>query len=514
MPRSYQMWHEAVSGLPSQIVIKPALIFSKASLDLSATLVDWYSSTVSHIFLDITDENETPFLPGQRNLPALQPVYESLLAAFAVSSFPPVIAMRVHSDALPNKSNYLSAQSDKNIIVLGFPSYYKRVLERQFPKQKQTHLDVLQTPMQPHKQLLTSTMYKTMETDQKKYNMYRAAIASALKTITDRDPEISCISILLIGAGYGHIIDEIMRCRSEVDDDIEFQVVAIERNPVPAAAVKEGYEADYSCLKVLNLDTLKASVRLAELGAFDIIVSELIGSFGDNELCPECLSLPQLCSMKSPDTIMIPSNITTFVEPIYSPLLHSEWTAATRSRDEFKRLPLIVNPDKVRYFSANPEHAQEGTKSVYFPWKGIKPRELWSFGFPQGMFKDPEMPMDLISSTTTMNQRFAEVQWGNESSESKINGFMGYFEAVLYGDIVINNLTGSENCLSSWFPAFFPLGQALTLPENGTLHATFSRNTDSTSVWYDFSAITRDESGSALSERVTYNVDGSHKIYL
>lgn len=46
----------------------------------------------------------------------------------------------------------------------------------------------------------------------------------------------------------------------------------------------------------------------------DIIVSELLGSFGDNELSPECLDGAQ--SFLKPDGVSIPSSYTSYLQPI------------------------------------------------------------------------------------------------------------------------------------------------------------------------------------------------------
>mmetsp|Transcript_40583 Transcript_40583/g.160923 ORF Transcript_40583/g.160923 Transcript_40583/m.160923 type:complete len:89 (-) Transcript_40583:23-289(-) len=53
----------------------------------------------------------------------------------------------------------------------------------------------------------------------------------------------------------------------------------------------------------------------------DLIVSELLGSFGDNELSPECLSSAH--KLLARDGICIPQNSTSFIAPICSQALHS-----------------------------------------------------------------------------------------------------------------------------------------------------------------------------------------------
>lgn len=48
----------------------------------------------------------------------------------------------------------------------------------------------------------------------------------------------------------------------------------------------------------------------------DILVSELLGSFGDNELSPECLDGAQ--RFLKPGGISIPASYTSYLQPITS----------------------------------------------------------------------------------------------------------------------------------------------------------------------------------------------------
>ena len=54
----------------------------------------------------------------------------------------------------------------------------------------------------------------------------------------------------------------------------------------------------------------------------DILVSELLGSFGDNELSPECLDGAQ--RFLKPDGISIPCAYTSHLQPITSAKLWGE----------------------------------------------------------------------------------------------------------------------------------------------------------------------------------------------
>ena len=75
---------------------------------------------------------------------------------------------------------------------------------------------------------------------------------------------------------------------------------------------------------------------LNEKSRADIVVSELLGSFGDNELSPECLDGVQACGILKEDCVSIPQSYTAFIAPVSSARLHSE--AKTQSC-----LPLNTN---------------------------------------------------------------------------------------------------------------------------------------------------------------------------
>jgi protein arginine N-methyltransferase 5 len=87
----------------------------------------------------------------------------------------------------------------------------------------------------------------------------------------------------------------------------------------------------------------------------DILVSELLGSFGDNELSPECLDGAQ--KVLKPDGISIPVNYTAFVAPMSSTKLHADVTAyKDQARFEtsfvvmFKSISLLAQPKPIWVF--------------------------------------------------------------------------------------------------------------------------------------------------------------------
>ena len=87
----------------------------------------------------------------------------------------------------------------------------------------------------------------------------------------------------------------------------------------------------------------------------DILVSELLGSFGDNELSPECLDGAQ--RFLKEDGISIPESYTSFIAPMSCPkiwgeiqqmngLKHFETSYVVKVHNAF----IIAAPQKVFHF--------------------------------------------------------------------------------------------------------------------------------------------------------------------
>jgi hypothetical protein len=77
-------------------------------------------------------------------------------------------------------------------------------------------------------------------------------------------------------------------------------------------------------------------------------VSELLGSFGDNELSPECLD-GAMAALK-PGGVCIPASYTSHLAPLCTPVLH----AAVRQMEKPERfeLPMVVKLTRHRLAAA------------------------------------------------------------------------------------------------------------------------------------------------------------------
>ena len=165
----------------------------------------------------------------------------------------------------------------------------------------------------------------------------------------------------------------------------------------------------------------------------DILVSELLGSFGDNELSPECLDGAQ--KHLKDDGISIPSSSTSFVKPTMSSKIYN----AIKMQERTSHL----HSDKQMQY---PKHDELGyviyMKNVYQIDDAQKLFE----------FEHPNRSTNPIDNTRCKTLRFTA------KLDAMLHGFSGFFEAVLYKDIKMSILpeTHSQG-LASWFPMFFPI---------------------------------------------------------
>lgn len=87
-----------------------------------------------------------------------------------------------------------------------------------------------------------------------------------------------------MGAGRGPLVAGCLRAAERAQRKI--QVTAVEKNPSAFVILQERSALEWgSQVKLVYSDMRSFNPR----DKADIIVSELLGSFGDNELSPECL---------------------------------------------------------------------------------------------------------------------------------------------------------------------------------------------------------------------------------
>ncbi|KAF8340642.1 PRMT5 arginine-N-methyltransferase-domain-containing protein [Cantharellus anzutake] len=326
----------------------------------------------------------------------------------------------------------------------------------------QGYQDYLQAPLQPLMDNLQSFTYETFEKDPVKYRQYEEAVYQAL---IDR-PEDSLIVICVAGAGRGGIVS---RCLEAIKrSGRNCRLYALEKNPAASITLQERKDEEWGDAVSLVFGDMR-TVQLPE--PVDILVSELLGSFGDNELSPECLD-GAMRFLKS-DGISIPASYSSFLAPISSSKLWNDVAGVGKDR-KIAETPYVVMFQSVNILSG-------GTQSEKF-------QEAWEFVHPRSDVLTDAIGLPV---TNTHNVRSAHLTF-HIPYAGILHGLAGYFETVLYDEVCLSihperMETICPNMLS-WFPMFFPFKEPLYLPDNSELEVSIWRLTTKQKVWYEWSA--------------------------
>mmetsp|Transcript_44642 Transcript_44642/g.95967 ORF Transcript_44642/g.95967 Transcript_44642/m.95967 type:complete len:665 (-) Transcript_44642:96-2090(-) len=318
-----------------------------------------------------------------------------------------------------------------------------------------SHFDTLQCPLQPLQDNLESETYEVFETDPVKYKLYEEAVFTFLQERIAAGKAAPFV-VMVLGAGRGPLVAASLRAAARASTEIV--VWAVEKNPnaVHALRHRKRSEPDWACVEVVASDMRNwKSTRKA-----DCIVSELLGSFGDNELSPECLDGAQ--HLLAEDGVSIPQSYVSSLAPISAAAL---WADA-RGRNGG------ANTGMQGGDSGQLETAYVVCiHRAYYPSAG--PQDCFTFRHPKRPFE-------------ATNDRTAELSF-EVQEDTLVHGFAGYFDCVLYGDVrmSIHPDTYSKG-MFSWFPMFFPLQVPVYLRKGQTLRSHWFRRHDDRKVWYEW----------------------------
>lgn len=292
--------------------------------------------------------------------------------------------------------------------------------------------DALRVPLETVCGDLSSAVYETFEDDTVKYTRYTAAIAAALAA------KGGDAVVAVAGAGRGPLVECALRAGA-------VRVYAIEKNAYAFKYLEQRRATSWPDSVEVFLGRME-DVQLP--GKVDILVSELLGGFGDNELAPECLIG---CSrFMNEDAIWIPQRYTSYIVPVMSQHL---WIKAIHEGVQQRMISVKIKP------------------SVFLS----APNPVFNFIYPG--------TNELYSSQAISF---------NSLITGQCHGFGGWFEATLYGDITISSspINGTEG-MFSWWTVYFPLESPVQVNEGETLKAIFSRrcDEDGNHIWYEWSLI-------------------------
>ncbi|GAU15168.1 hypothetical protein TSUD_09060, partial [Trifolium subterraneum] len=162
--------------------------------------------------------------------------------------------------------------------------------------------DVLQPILQPFKEIAQSMVYSKQEKDEKKYMEYKRAICQALlDRVPDEEASVITTVLVVVGAGRGALVRTSLQAAKETGRKLK--VYAVDQNLNALAYLYKQRELMGWNDIVTIIQTDVRHWNAPETA--DILVSELLGSFGDNELAPEILDGAQ--RFLKEDGISIPS---------------------------------------------------------------------------------------------------------------------------------------------------------------------------------------------------------------
>jgi type II protein arginine methyltransferase len=369
---------------------------------------------------------------------------------------------------------------------------YMRYLQRNQPPQTTIerfgsgYQDYLQAPLQPLTDNLESVTYEVFEKDPIKYDWYERAIANALLDWTQQQKPTSspsgAVVVAVAGSGRGPLVTRALRASAKTGVPIE--AWAVEKNPNAHVVLQLHNEKDWgNDVHVVKSDmrdwkgpfrmqTAKVGqgsstgIQLATYGKVDILVSELLGSFADNELSPECLDGVQ--HVLAPQYgISIPSSYTAHLTPILAPRLHADISHRAINDATVVETPYVVMLHAIDYAAMSvPDYPR-----FQQAWEFVHPIPPSTLAISEarrggGVSGGGGGSMAGGDGANEHNARFARLNFVCKD-RGVVNGIAGYFEAVLYdggedGNTVElstrpDTIDEKSKDMISWFPIYFPL---------------------------------------------------------
>ncbi|KAL5114694.1 hypothetical protein ACEQ8H_007428 [Pleosporales sp. CAS-2024a] len=404
---------------------------------------------------------------------------------------------------------------------------YLRYIQRNQPPKSQLERfgsgfqDYLQSPLQPLTDNLESITYEVFEKDPIKYAWYERAIAQALGDWHEQKRSTSSddggVVIAVVGSGRGPLVTRALSASASTG--VPVRVFAIEKNPNAYVLLqRHNVQTWGGRVTVVKTDmrAWKGPIMVdGSFGKVDILVSELLGSFADNELSPECLDGVQHV-LNPHHGISIPASYTAHFTPISTPRLWSDLNSRSSTVDSNAfDIPWVVMLSQFDYLSTEDQETMassqltNGTKMSNFnldaPLAPIVHR-AWEFSHPLPPAVLAQASLRKGGSAAGGGGGFVGGDGANEHNyrdcriafpireQGVCHGLGAYFETVLYSgsqgpvELSTNPVTMDVKSkdMISWFPIFFPLKTPMQLPANSEVEVSFWRQTDDRKVWYEW----------------------------
>ncbi|KAK3114017.1 hypothetical protein LTR53_008088 [Teratosphaeriaceae sp. CCFEE 6253] len=356
----------------------------------------WYSEPVRMLLFP-----RTTFLRNGKGFPVLSKQHQQYLSLLLRLRFPPWAvlsdvgsisagengsAAQSASEPTPAEASATKTQDSQQDPTQYLQ--YMRHLQQSQPSRPpierfgQGYQDYMQSPLQPLTDNLESITYEVFERDPVKYEWYERAVALALKDLRAVIGGQRDIVVAIVGAGRGPLVTRVLQASAA--SGVGVKCHAVEKNPNAHVLLQRRNATDK--LWAGKVTVVKSDMRTwpgpltpdGQVGKVDILVSELLGSFADNELSPECLDGVQHV-LDLDHGVSIPQSYSAHMTPIASPRLYSELLGRTAtdlnmSANEKWELPYVVMLHQLDYLSTHAS-TPEGSRTPDI-------KQAWSFSHP------------------------------------------------------------------------------------------------------------------------------------
>ncbi|OQO05734.1 hypothetical protein B0A48_09828 [Cryoendolithus antarcticus] len=461
----------------------------------------WYSEPVRGLVLP-----RTTFIRNTAGFPVLAKPHQDYLNRLMRLRLPPCILLNDVGTLKPAVSlgtatEPTPAEAAKHIVEKPTAQLqYVRHLQQSQPplpiieRFGQGYQDYMQSPLQPLADNLESITYEVFEKDPIKYDWYQRAIALALTDLAETLGPDTEIIVAVVGAGRGPLVSKAILASQSSGAKARFW--AVEKNPNAYVHLQRRNLTDPLWDKQVtvtktDMRAWKGPVIDGEVRKVHILVSELLGSFADNELSPECLDGVQ--HVLEPEYgINIPRSYTAHATPIATPRLHTDLIG--RAGADKWEIPYVVMLQQY-HFLATLDDVR--TPDVQCAWR-------FSHPVPSAVLAQAEARKGGSAEQggaggtvggdggNEHNSRYCKLKFTCQS-RGTCHGLAGYFETILYTgkagekvELSTNPVTmeAKSKDMISWFPIFFPLKTPMQIPDGAEMDVSLWRQTDDRKVCY------------------------------
>lgn len=462
----WEVWHSVrtMAGYPSSLSV--ALQLPRALPPLH--VIDrWMAEPISFVCVSAGS-----FIPNPKGYPVFSKSLQQLL--LRCLKLKPLTLLQ--EDAMAAEKFRGGEQAF--LIYLRY-IYARRPSPSALEKFSDGYHDFLQAPLQPLADNLENGTYEAFEQDPVKYTLYEEAIGKALvHLVREKKSATGTFMVCVAGAGRGPLVDRTIAAATTTKTQVK--IVAVEKNPAAYVQLMQRnndvWNAQGHRVEVVMSDMRTYESRSEQF--FDLIISELLGSFGDNELSPE--SLDPIQRLLHPTRgIMIPQSYTAFAAPALSPKLYNSVLSGGPT-------PAQGPQQGSGGTTSSPNNSFNTPYVVMLKQVDVlaQAKPLWSFAHPG----NPAA----FSKENIHNTRFSKTSF-EIPAKACVHGIAGYFEAVLFQDVSLSTVPHTRHKspdMLSWFPIWFPLKTPMNVPDHSEADLCFWRKTDGKVVWYEWAAET------------------------